>query len=74
MIIESIPDVGRNWLHGTAYGARFARFQLRDTGAGLMAGRSDRHVPVLGRAAIEAKISELVGRYMAPRDQADIRS
>jgi flagellar assembly protein FliH len=29
---------------------------------------------VLDRAAIEAKISELVGRYMAPRDQADIRS
>jgi flagellar assembly protein FliH len=29
---------------------------------------------VLERAAIEAKISELVGRYMAPRDQADIRS
>jgi flagellar assembly protein FliH len=28
---------------------------------------------VLDRAAIEAKISELVGRYMAPRDQADIR-
>ena len=26
---------------------------------------------VLERAAIEAKISELVGRYMAPRDQAD---
>ena len=29
---------------------------------------------VLDRAAIEAKISELVGRYMASRDQADIRS
>jgi flagellar assembly protein FliH len=29
---------------------------------------------VLDRATIEAKISELVGRYMAPRDQADIRS
>jgi flagellar assembly protein FliH len=29
---------------------------------------------VLERATIEAKISELVGRYMAPRDQADIRS
>jgi flagellar assembly protein FliH len=28
---------------------------------------------VLERAAIEAKISELVGRYMAPRDPADIR-
>ena len=28
---------------------------------------------VLDRATIEAKISELVGRYMAPRDQADIR-
>jgi flagellar assembly protein FliH len=28
---------------------------------------------VLERATIEAKISELVGRYMAPRDQADIR-
>jgi flagellar assembly protein FliH len=28
---------------------------------------------VLDRAAIETKISELVGRYMAPRDQADIR-
>jgi flagellar assembly protein FliH len=28
---------------------------------------------VLDRAAIEAKISELVGRYMAPRDPADIR-
>ena len=29
---------------------------------------------VLDRAAIEAKISELVGRYMASRDQTDIRS
>jgi flagellar assembly protein FliH len=28
---------------------------------------------VLDRSAIETKISELVGRYMAPRDQADIR-
>ena len=28
---------------------------------------------VLDRAAIEAKISELVGRYMASRDQAEAR-
>ena len=27
---------------------------------------------VLERAAIEAKINELVGRYMASRDQADV--
>jgi hypothetical protein len=28
---------------------------------------------VLERAAIEAKINELVGRYMASRNQADLR-
>jgi len=28
---------------------------------------------VLERAAIEAKISELVGRYMVSRDQAGVR-
>jgi 16S rRNA (cytosine1402-N4)-methyltransferase len=60
MITEAIPDLGRNGWHGKAYGALCGRFQISgfhisDLGAGLMpAGGSARHVPVLGRAAIEA--------------------
>jgi 16S rRNA (cytosine1402-N4)-methyltransferase len=60
MITEAIPDLGRNWWNGKAYEALCGRFQISgfhisDMGAGLMsAGGPARHVPVLGRAAIEA--------------------
>jgi 16S rRNA (cytosine1402-N4)-methyltransferase len=60
MITEAIPNLGRNWWNGRAYGALRGRFQISgfhisDAGAGLMpADGSARHVPVLGRAAIEA--------------------
>jgi 16S rRNA (cytosine1402-N4)-methyltransferase len=60
MITAAIPDLGRNGLNGKAYGALHGRFQISgfrisELGAGLMpAGGSARHVPVLGRAAIEA--------------------
>jgi 16S rRNA (cytosine1402-N4)-methyltransferase len=60
MTTAAIPDLGRNGLKWKAYGAlcgrfRISGFRISDMGAGLMpAGGSARHVPVLGRAAIEA--------------------
>jgi 16S rRNA (cytosine1402-N4)-methyltransferase len=60
MITEAFPDLGRNWWDGKAYGAlrggfQISGFHISHTGAGLMpASGSARHVPVLGRAAIEA--------------------
>jgi 16S rRNA (cytosine1402-N4)-methyltransferase len=60
MITAAIPDLGRNGLNWKAYAALRGRFRISgflppDLGAGLMpAGGPARHVPVLGRAAIEA--------------------